>query len=162
MSKSSTNLLLKLLSTLLLIALLGAIWWFAKAQTTPTATVAIGDTSQSLPTIECDFKQQLCSSANSSSQVDLSIDSQQIKSFVPLPFKLEFIGLNPDTVSIDFQGIEMFMGANLLQLNKQTDGSFTGTITLAGHAGHHMTWRAVVKMTKADNIQEAHFVFKLM
>jgi len=55
MSKSSTNLLLKLLSTLLLIALLGAIWWFAKAQTTPTATVAIGDTSQSLPTIECDF-----------------------------------------------------------------------------------------------------------
>ncbi|EPJ52084.1 MAG: hypothetical protein OFPI_15630 [Osedax symbiont Rs2] len=161
MPKSSTNLTLKLVSTFLLIALLGAIWWFAKAQTTPNVT-HISGTNQALPTVECDFKQQLCRSSNASSQVDLSIDSQQIKSFIALPFKLKIDGLNPDTVSIDFQGIEMFMGANLLQLEKQADNSFTGTITLAGHAGHHMTWRAVVKMTEAANSQEVHFVFKLM
>ena len=161
MQKSSINLPLKLLSTLLLIALLGVIWWFAKTQTTPSAP-PISGTNQPFPTIECDFKQQLCRSSNASAQVDLSIDSQQIKSFIALPFKLKIDGLNPDTVSIDFQGIEMFMGANLLPLEKHPDNSFSGTITLAGHAGHHMTWRAVVKMTEAANSQEVHFVFKLM
>ena len=159
MSTSQTRLPLKLASIFALILILGAIWWFAKTQTTPAL---VSDANQPIPSIECDFKQQLCISANGSIEVNLSIDSQHIKSFVPLPFRLNFKGIDPKTVSIDFQGIEMFMGANLLMLSKQDDRSFTGTITLAGHAGHHMTWRAVVKMTEADSTQQVHFDFKLM
>ncbi|MEH6443086.1 MAG: hypothetical protein V7784_04230 [Oceanospirillaceae bacterium] len=149
--KALTNLLL----TLLLALLLTAIWWFS------TQTSLNQSSSKALGNISCDFNNQACLFQEKGNKVHFTIANKTMQSFEPLTFNLEFVGYSPETVAIDFQGIEMFMGANLLNLEKSSDNTFTGTHTLAGHAGMSMTWRAIVKFTQSGQAETVEFEFEL-
>ena len=162
MSDSSSASLRNLVLSGILIVLLSGIWLVTNNVTLAPNTNATNSSAiQTLPTIQCDFVEKLCLSTSQSQQVSLTIDSEDIRSFTPLPFKLEFKGVDPNSVSIDFKGIEMFMGAHLLKLKKQTDNSFTGNISLAGHNGYSMTWRAIVTYISDKRTEQVWFEFVL-
>jgi hypothetical protein len=141
--------------TLLLAILLTAIWWFTNQTSFNRSSAKI------LGTVSCDFYNQACLFRKKNKKIHLTVSNRTIQSFEPLTFNLEFIGYNPEIVVIDFQGIEMFMGANLLKLEKKSDNLFAGTHTLAGHAAMSMTWRAVVKFTKNGQTETVEFEFEL-
>ncbi len=141
----------------LLVTLLAAIWWFSD-QLLATVTQGKHLSSQ---TVTCDFYQQPCLIENDKGTITLSIDNKIIQSFEPLAFRLQFTGYSPMQADIDFQGIEMFMGVNLLSLTKQQDGTFTGIHTLPGHSNMSMTWRALINFKDTDNGQQVAFEFEL-
>ncbi|EPJ43434.1 MAG: hypothetical protein OFPII_41640 [Osedax symbiont Rs1] len=113
------------------------------------------------PAVKCDIRKQ-CKSNAQALTAQLSIQQSDIRSFTPLPFKLSFDGINPDSANIDFQGVDMFMGSHKIQLEKRPDHSFYGDITLSGHHGKAMTWRAVVTYTLNGQSAEVWFEFPLL
>ena len=151
LSKLTINLFL----TALLAITLSSIWWFTH-QTLPQATV-----KKMFPTLRCDFINTPCTVKKKSFEISLEIESTNIISFEPLPFKVTFKGLDAQDVRLHFQGIEMFMGPNTLNLKAQTPDIYTGTHTLAGHSGYSMTWRAILTFSDQGEPQETWFEFEL-
>lgn len=156
MTKQNSKLTINLLLSLSLFIMLLALWWF-----TQHANLTNDSDENYLAKVSCDLAATPCISQLKDSEILLAVESQDITSFKPLPFKVTFKGLNASNVSIDFQGIEMFMGSNKLPLNESSDNTFTGTHTLAGHSGYSMTWRAIVKFDRNGTSQEIWFEFPL-
>jgi hypothetical protein len=162
MSSSNPATIRNLLLSAILIILLSSIWLVANNyQLSPNSAASSDRAALSMPSIKCDFKKKLCLSKSGLKKVSLTIQTNDIRSFSPLPFKLLFEGITPDHVAIDFQGIEMFMGANILTLTQQRDLSFSGAISLPGHSGHSMTWRAIVTYKTAEKPEQVWFEFVL-
>ncbi len=156
MNLSNTHLTKSILSGLLII-LLATIWWFSRQQLT-TVTQSNYLSSE---TVTCDFSQHPCRIENEHGSITLNIDNKIIQSFEPLAFVLQYTGYSPIEAGIEFQGIEMFMGVNLLTLKKQQDGTFTGIHTLPGHSNMSMTWQALITFKDADSEQQVAFEFEL-
>jgi hypothetical protein len=92
--------------------------------------------------------------------VRFAVSGEVIGSYQPLQFNVEVSGLRPDSITIDFEGVEMFMGINRLVLDENTAGDFSGTLGLPGHA-HPMLWRARVLLEKGGTLIDAGFEFEL-
>jgi hypothetical protein len=156
MTKQNSKLSINLILSSSLLILLLAIWWFTKQ----INVADVADNSY-LARVSCDLKTQPCVTKINETQILLAVQSQEIASFQPLPFIVTFKGIEASNVSIDFQGIEMFMGSNILPLKMSSANVFTGTHTLAGHTGYSMTWRAILKFDHKGTPQETWFEFPL-
>ena len=113
-----------------------------------------------LQTVACDLPSGGCQATSGNRQIHFAIDTEQVASFVPLDFRVQLAGLAADKVSIDFQGVDMFMGSNQLELTRQDDGSYTGTRILPGHIDHSMVWRAKVFVHEGETVTAAWFDFE--
>ncbi len=152
-----------IVSIILAAALIAVIWYSNKHTAIPQASSNSVLTAKdpAFPAVKCDISKQ-CKSNVQALTAQLSIQQSDIRSFTPLPFKLSFVGINPDSANIDFQGVDMFMGSHKIQLEKRPDHSFYGDITLSGHHGKAMTWRAVVTYTLNGQSAEVWFEFPLL
>jgi len=159
MSEQKKHKITNLLISFLLIAVLAAIWFFTQPK--QISAVNSPEALTDLPTVSCVLAKNTCTSTKGGQSVTLSVISDDISAFTPLDLQLTLKGITAEQADIDFEGIEMFMGANALSLTKQAEGSFTGTITLPGHTGHGMTWRAVTKLTTQQGSQHVSFEFPL-
>jgi len=159
MSAQKKHKITNLLISSLLIIILAAIWFYTQPQ--QISTVNTPEALTDLPTIRCVLAKNSCTSTKGDQSVTLSVISSDVSAFTPLNLQLTLKGITAKQAHIDFEGIEMFMGANALSLTKQAEGSFTGTITLPGHTGHGMTWRAVTKLTTQQGPQHVSFEFPL-
>ena len=155
MTPHNSKLTVNLFLTGLLAVTLGTIWWLTH-QTSPQATA-----EKMFSTLRCDFISTPCTVKKKSFEIRIEIENTKIISFEPLPFKVTFKGLNAQNVRLNFQGIEMFMGPNTLNLKAQTPHIFTGTHTLPGHSGYSMTWRAILTFSDQGEPQETWFEFEL-
>jgi hypothetical protein len=108
----------------------------------------------------CDFAQGTCVARRGELSVELAVDAPVLASYQPLNFMLEVSGMAPESARIEFEGVDMFMGVNSLQLVPAGKGRYSGTIALPGHA-HAMTWRARVQLHRAGTPMEAVFLFDL-
>ncbi|MGB1237568.1 MAG: hypothetical protein ACPG4U_05110 [Pseudomonadales bacterium] len=142
----------KLLSCLALLCALGAIWYFTQP--------AVSDDS-GVPSVKCNFTTQPCAVETHYGRAELQIIDSDISAFTALRFRFTQAGLAADSVEIDFQGIEMFMGAHKVTLQKRDNGDFEAVKTLPGHSDRSMTWRAVVSSRTQAKTYVEHFVFEL-
>ncbi|MEH6576330.1 MAG: hypothetical protein V7731_04565 [Amphritea sp.] len=155
MNKSNKSLIIKLSTTLLLVGTLAGIWLFSNSFL--NRQVEGVDVIQ---TVVCDFQQGSCQATRGKQQIILAIDAESITSFTPLDFRVQLAGFEADEVSIDFQGVDMFMGINQLSLTEQSNGHYTGTKTLPGHANEAMVWRAKVFVRQGEQMTAGWFDFE--
>lgn len=149
------NLSQKLIKTFILLLLLVAAWYFSGYFNLSE------NRSNVIATVQCDFSATPCQIEQNGTKVTLSIDNPPISAFTPLDFRYTFSNFDAQTIDIDFQGIEMFMGANTLSMKQQREGVYLGTKTLPGHSDRGMTWRAIVTAKNATQTQVYHFEFEL-
>lgn len=153
---SQANKTYKVLLAITLATTLAVILWFSSHQQS-----ALSQDSFSANSTRCDFIKTPCHTQNGQQKITLSVSNAVILSFEPLEFTVDLEGANADAVNIDFQGIEMFMGVNKLDLDKITQNKFTGIHTLAGHSDRSMTWRAIINIQTSNNTQQVAFEFGL-
>lgn len=156
MNKSNKRLILRLSIMLLLIGTLAGIWLYSNSYI--NRQVEGVDVIQ---TVVCDIQQGSCKATRGKQKIILAIDSESIRSFIPLDFRVRLAGFQADEVSIDFQGVDMFMGVNQLSLTGQANGDYTGTITLPGHHNVAMVWRAKVSVRQGEQVTAGWFDFEV-
>lgn len=110
--------------------------------------------------VTCDLEAGYCISRHGDLSVRFAVNGEVIGSYQPLQFNVEVSGLRPDGVTIDFEGVEMFMGINRLVLDENEAGGFSGVLGLPGHA-YPMLWRARVLLEEGSTLIEAGFEFEL-
>ena len=143
-------------TTLILMGILAGLWTFAN-----NSLQQKEEGVDVLQAVACDFQQESCMVIRENQQIILAIETEIIASFSPLEFRVKLVGLGADEVAIDFQGVDMFMGINQLDLTRQTDGSYTGTKILSGHVDQSMMWRAKVFVRRNDTITAGWFDFEV-
>jgi hypothetical protein len=79
----------------------------------------------------------------------------------PLRAFVETGGLTPQTVAIEFSGIDMNMGLISQALLDTDGGSFTGDVTLPACVRGRMVWRASVTAESGNHIHRAAFEFEV-
>jgi hypothetical protein len=159
MSAAKNHKITNLFLSALLLIILAGIWLFTQPKQIKTDNTQANSTNFS--SVSCVLSNSNCIIKTDHHTITLAVVSNDISAFAPLTFELTMQGLLAQQAHIDFEGIEMFMGANSLTLTKQQDNSFTGTISLPGHAGHGMTWRAVTKLVTEQSSQQVIFEFPL-
>lgn len=159
MSVPKNHKITNLFLSTLLIVILAAIWLFTQPKQINTDNTLANSTNSS--SVSCVLSKSNCILTTDNHTITLAVISTDISAFTPLTFELTLQGFMAQQAHIDFEGIEMFMGANSLALTKQQDNSFTGTISLPGHAGHGMTWRAITKLITEQSSQQVIFEFPL-
>ncbi len=110
--------------------------------------------------VVCDFQHEPCKATRGNQQVIFAIDAETVASFIPLDFRVQLVGLEADSITINFEGVDMFMGINTLELIRHPDGSYTGTRTLPGHIDQSMVWRAKVFIRRGETVIAAWFDFE--
>lgn len=110
--------------------------------------------NQSTPTIQqglvkaanCDLRTQSCAVNFGEINLTLDVNPKMIRSLTPLTYKVTISGAETETVMIDLQGVDMFMGLNQAQLSPVAGkkGSFTGTGELGVCTTGEMMWRATL------------------
>lgn len=153
---SKGPILKKLIILTLLLLTLVSTWWFTSIYPEQQST-----TTQPLSITRCDFVTAPCITSVDEKTVSLTLNTTTIASFTPMDFIVTLEGFDTDTVEIDFQGIEMFMGSNFMTLEKKQNSRFEGSKTLPGHSDQSMTWRAIVTMKDNNQQQSVWFEFEL-
>ncbi len=110
--------------------------------------------------VVCDFTKGPCKAVRKAQQIIFAIEAGTTSSFVPLDFRVQLVGFAANSVAIDFQGVDMFMGINKLDLKRQADGSYIGTRTLPGHVNQSMLWRAKIYIHQGDAVAAGWFDFE--
>lgn len=107
----------------------------------------------------CQLRQGVCTVEGNDQRITLRVESEEIRSFVPLSFRIQLKGFDPEKVTVHFQGVRMYMGENVLAMIPQPDGTFSGVATLSGHVGRGMEWKASVLVQQDNRVVGARFGF---
>ncbi len=93
-------------------------------------------------------------------QVVFSIEPRPIVSLKPLRLDVRVTGLEAQAVAVDFRGLGMNMGFNRPRLQRDADGEYSGTGTLAACIVDRMAWEATVLVTTRNGVYAAPFRFE--
>ena len=102
----------------------------------------------------CDIQNQSCKVNFGDTKLTLDVQPKQFSSMTPLSYKVTVAGANAESVTLDLQGVEMFMGLNQTQLEQVTGtkDQFSGSGELGACVTGEMMWRATV-ITETDKGQ---------
>lgn len=96
-------------------------------------------------TESCDLNTAQCTASQDNKSISLAITPQRIASLVPLVFSVTLTNINAQSVVLDIQGKDMFMGINQIKLSPSADGkTWEGTTELAVCTTNTMFWRASI------------------
>lgn len=108
----------------------------------------------------CDLQKGPCSSdLPGGGRVELTITPRPIPLLEPLRLSVKVQGMEARTVEIDFTGVDMNMGYNRPQLQRDDNGRFSGQTTLPVCITGRMAWQAVVVVTNSKAKVAAPFRF---
>jgi hypothetical protein len=94
---------------------------------------------------ECDLRAGPCvSRVPDGGAIGLGIEPRQIPLLQPLGFRVRLQGLKAQAVTAEITGVNMDMGYNRLELERQDDGSFLGEGVLPVCTQRKMIWQALV------------------
>tara|TARA_R110002167_G_scaffold70379_1_gene198310 strand:+ start:12126 stop:12662 length:537 start_codon:yes stop_codon:yes gene_type:complete len=114
---------------------------------------------QSQPHSQRRLEQQGCNAQREKQQVHFFIDSAEISSQAPIPFRVKLQGFEPQRVEIELQGRDMYMGETRFTLVRGEDGQYRGHGQLPVCTTGMMTWRARVWITEAAATRGSWFDF---
>jgi hypothetical protein len=110
--------------------------------------------------IACDLQAGPCSSdLPGGGRVELTIAPRPIPLLQPLHLSVKVQGMEARAVEVDVTGVDMNMGYNRPQLQRDNTGQFTGQTTLPVCITGRMAWQAVVVVTSGKAKVAAPFRF---
>lgn len=108
----------------------------------------------------CDLRQEACvSSLPGGGSVRLGVQPRGIPVLRPLQLEVTVKGLEVSAVEVDFSGVDMSMGFNRPQLQRQSDGRFTGTAMLPVCVRERMQWEGLVMLHTQSGVVAAPYRF---
>lgn len=115
------------------------------------------------PLTDCDLQQQACvATFPDGATLRLEITPRPIPVYETLDLQVDLVGLEVQTVEIDFRGVSMNMGYNRPALRQESPHRFTGPGALPGCYKNPMDWEALVRVTTPDQkILAAPFRFEV-
>lgn len=146
-----------LLSLLLLAAALiaagGAYLWAERNQT-------VAEMAELNPS--CDLQLRACTvEFDGGGAVELSVSPQPIRAAVPLSLTVKALGIEAESVQVDFSGEGMNMGHNRPKLGRSGDnGEFAGEGVLSICTTDRMFWRATVLLETDRGVLAAPYRFE--
>jgi len=94
---------------------------------------------------ECDLRAGPCVSRSpDGGAVEFGIEPRQIPLLQPLSLRIRLQGLEAQAVGVEITGVNMDMGYNRLELERQDDGSYLGDGVLPVCTHRKMIWQALV------------------
>ncbi len=106
----------------------------------------------------CALPQQPCLAKGAGQQILFAIDSP-LSSHSDLRLRVELSGLEANSVTVNFDGADMYMGYNRVLLTRGDDGIFRATTPLPVCVTGEMRWRATVLVTQKTTQTRADFLF---
>ncbi|MFW1677192.1 hypothetical protein ACFVYJ_05345 [Pontibacter sp. JAM-7] len=132
---------------LLLVLLLGRHW--LPANNTPLSVSP-----------DCDISQQACTARDSQQAIALEILTRPVTSMVPLDIMVNLENIPAQNVTLNLQGVDMYMGIHQVALSPTTNpAQWQGELTLAICTTGEMRWQATVIAHHADKQTLANFEF---
>ncbi|SFG95090.1 hypothetical protein [Neptunomonas qingdaonensis] len=111
----------------------------------------------------CDLNNGPCTASQGNKSISVAITPEKISSLVPLVFSVTLTNINAQSVILDLQGKDMFMGINQIKLSPASDGNtWEGTAELAVCTTNTMFWRASILAypDETSNPEKATFEFE--
>ena len=109
---------------------------------------------------DCDLRAGPCSSILADGRsIRFSIEPRSIPPLTPLQLRVDAIGFTAREVSVDLNGVGMYMGFNRVDLDEHPQGHFTATGSLSVCIRDTMEWEAVVSVVSYDMQVSAPFRF---
>ncbi|MGV6827296.1 MAG: hypothetical protein ACWA5Q_09980 [bacterium] len=113
------------------------------------------------PEPDCNLRQSPCTAKfPSGGQVSLSIEPRSIPLVTPLDIRVELQGVDANLVQVDFQGVDMNMGFNRVNLENTAANAFSGKSNLPVCVRDKMTWEAQVMIHTKSGLMIAPFQFE--
>lgn len=94
--------------------------------------------------VDCEPFNGVCLGRDQSRSVEVRLPSSEVKSLQSFPVRVTLVGFDAREVTVEFQGVDMYMGFNRITLKRQTDGTFSGAAELVACVTGRMQWRADV------------------
>lgn len=108
----------------------------------------------------CNLQEGPCSSAiPGGGRIEFAIAPRPIPLLQPLRLSVQVQGMEARAVEVDFTGVDMNMGFNRPQLQRENNGRFSGQTTLPVCITGRMAWQAVVVVTSDKTKVAAPFRF---
>ncbi len=145
-----------LVDTALILALIliGIVGYKLSPLLIPKADVTI------TPDAGCDLHKSACSAAlPSGGRLTLALSPHPIPVAQPIEMAVSVEGLAPDSVQIDFAGVDMAMGFNRPTLKAAGPGQFFAPTTLPVCVTGRMTWQATVLLESGRQRMAVPFRF---
>jgi hypothetical protein len=111
---------------------------------------------------DCDLRVAACmASFDKGRSIRLDIEPKGLPPSAPLRARVNIDGLEADTVTIEFSGVDMNMGLIRNELTEVNDDLFAGDTILPVCIRRRMTWRATVTARGPEGIHKATFDFEI-
>lgn len=126
-------------STLILaLIVVGVVGYKLSLLLLPVADVAVQ------PDPGCDLQQGPCGAVLPGGRLSLSLTPQPIPLAAPLEASVLLAGIEAESVTVDFAGVEMNMGLNRYVLTASGAGRYSASVTLPVCVSGRMLWQATV------------------
>ncbi len=87
-----------------------------------------------------------CRGKDATSVVEVSLPAPEVKALKAFPVRVRLEGIQARRVTVEFQGVDMYMGYNRITLEKLAEGVFGGSAELVACATGRMLWEADVRV----------------
>jgi len=87
-----------------------------------------------------------CRGKDATSAIEVSLPAKEIKALKAFPVRVRLKGIQARRVTVEFQGVDMYMGFNRITLKKQAEGVFGGSAELVACITGRMLWEADVRV----------------
>lgn len=115
-----------------------------------------------LPEPDCEITAPGCKTQQDQLSVAMQLDSGRVRAATPLTFTVELENIPAQSVMVDLQGKDMYMGINQIQLSpvEGNPGTWQGSTELAVCVTGEMTWQARVLAATDDARISTQFRFQ--
>lgn len=104
---------------------------------------------------DCDLQQGSCNIKLGTGILQVDAGPLPLRSLNPLNLTLQFEGEQPEQITAELQGAEMYMGINRFELNPDGQGNWYGKTELAVCTTGTMRWQLLL-MLQTDTGPEQH------
>ena len=104
------------------------------------------------------FKGQ-CIGRKDNQAITVGLGNEAIESMTEIPIRVHLANMTADSLIVDFEGLEMYMGVVRTQLLPNAQGVYQGTITLPECGTGKMLWRARAIIDKGTSKEGIKFDF---
>ena len=124
------------------------------------AGVFLQEDEMSIYASDCDLRSGLCAFTLDGQLLQFRIEPKDIQVLKPLEISLKFpenAAKFPESVSVEFEGVNMDMGFNRIFLEPQGENLFKGNGMLPACTSETMFWLVHLKMNHAGVISDVQF-----
>ena len=108
----------------------------------------------------CDLHQGPCiTKLKDGRQVNFSIEPRPIPLVQPLKLQVELVGMEAESVAVDINGVDMNMGINRPQLQRESGQRYSGEGMLSVCIRDSMEWEAKVLLDTDEGLISVPFRF---